>query len=215
MANPIVTLPINPRYIQALSKHVAAAKDIRNYFNGVLIECDGKNLFYVATDGSKMAVLRQPLAEHDYCEPFCVIIDRNAFLKAKIPRKWGLMPGLFEAGQLTCELLGVKTPYVDGKYPRWRSVMPKGIQELPELRQHDGKLLAALDDCYRDAFAIEKSATGTYLKIALGNGHHLSANFALGVHDEFIGIVAPVVTKGEVPTLPSWYEADITGKAQS
>src|SRR5690348_14344933 len=76
---------LKPQYLHACSL-IAAKGDIRWYLNGVFVEIEEQATRYVATDGHKMLILRDPREKQDKQTPATLIIPNEAI--ALIPKRF-------------------------------------------------------------------------------------------------------------------------------
>lgn len=105
-----------------------AMQDVRYYLNGLLLELEGSEIRFVATDGHRLAYARRSM-ERDYGEKRQVIIPRKAVQE--------LMRLLDESDELVSILIGsnhlqvslgeltITTKLIDGRYPDYDRVIPK------------------------------------------------------------------------------------------
>ncbi len=114
-----ITLPINMLKAALIS---AGKKDARYYLNGICV--DGRTL--VATDGSRLFAAKIP---DDELVPD-VIIPRDAVERAlKIADKRQVVIGLsHDPVAKTWVLGGLTFEPIDGKYPDWRRLIPKVLE---------------------------------------------------------------------------------------
>lgn len=111
----------------------SAEKDVRFYLLGVLFEFKAPNLLHlVATDGAKMHVAELTTDEHGLHAAFIVgsaDVGHLLSLYKKTPGRVTLY--LAEGGQLGTTDGSVVAAFkpIDGRFPDWRRVIPRGAIE--------------------------------------------------------------------------------------
>jgi DNA polymerase-3 subunit beta len=182
-------MQVNLKTLQALAKHIAPKSDIRYYLNGVLLEVTATARFYVATDGHKLAAIREDRQEGDiegqYIVPRDVIMGIKIQKAGRNPVEYAeLDPGADgKAGITYC---GTETRFglVDGKFPDWRRVVP--VKTTGEIAQFNPDYLVAPRDCAAATVGIGKYS-GMY--IAHNGGGASLVQCASG---DFIGVIMPL-----------------------
>jgi len=158
-------MQVNLKTLQALVKHISPKSDVRYYLNGVMLEVTATARFYVATDGHKLAAIREDRQEGDVDGQY--ILPRDVILGVKI-QKAGRNPiecaefnfgADSKAGIIYC---GTETRFslVEGKFPDWRRVVPTKVSG--EVAQFNPDYLVALRDCAAATVGIGKYS-GMYI----------------------------------------------------
>ncbi|MFM5465579.1 DNA polymerase III subunit beta [Aeromonas simiae] len=120
-----------------------ASQDVRYYLNGMLFETEGQGLRTVATDGHRLATCRRevvenPLPDHQVILPRKGVLELVRLLEAEDK------PVRLQVGRsnLRAVLDGFiyTSKLVDGRFPDWRRVIPRGgdkalISGREDLRQ--------------------------------------------------------------------------------
>ncbi len=105
-----------------------ALQDVRYYLNGLLLELEGNEIRFVATDGHRLAYARHTMQE-EYGEKKQVIIPRKA-----VQELMRLLDDSDEAVtvhigtnhlQFTLGEVSMTTKLIDGRYPDYDRVIPK------------------------------------------------------------------------------------------
>lgn len=174
---------------------VAAKNDIRYYLNSIAVDVRSADTTLVATDG--LILLAVPIA-HDHEMPLGVHkVDRVALDNLKLSSKSGsLLDVAIEDGHATIRVNATesRTKLVDGKYPDWRSVIPRASSG--EKAQFNPELLSRLQAAFR-------LLTGS--KTDVPTIHQNGMAGALVTSDcDALGIVMPGRFDREFPTLPTW-----------
>lgn len=145
--SPIATIKLNTKHLLACLAF-AADEDIRYYLNGVCIETTESGVGYmVATDGHRMLVCEIPELEKEHHRNAQYIIPKEALHVLKghasreifLPGEQGegiwvsklahdLIDTLFQVKdghcELTFEALTFRCTLIEGKFPKWRKVIP-------------------------------------------------------------------------------------------
>jgi len=181
-------MQVNLKTLQALAKHIAPKSDIRYYLNGVMLEVTPTARFYVATDGHKLAAIREDRQEGDVDGQY--ILPRDVILGVKI-QKAGRNPVEYadldvSGAKPKLDYCGTGTvfAFIDGKFPDWRRVVP--VKTTGETAQFNPDYLVALRDC-----AAATVGLGKYhgLYIAHNGGGASLVQCASG---DFIGVIMPL-----------------------
>lgn len=109
----------------------------RYAFSGVLVECAPNKIIAVATDGSRMALM-EGTASYRNCDTFApsVIPAKAANLISRLIATDGDVKLAIQTNEVLCRTATatVYSRLVEGRFPRWRDVVPdrKGAQaEIP------------------------------------------------------------------------------------
>jgi DNA polymerase-3 subunit beta len=106
-----------------------AVHDIRYYLNGILFVAEGKQLSLVATDGHRLAFASATL-ENDVQQRQEVILPRKTVLELQrlLSDKEGSIEMRFASNQAKFTFDGMEfvTKLVEGKFPDYNRVIPKG-----------------------------------------------------------------------------------------
>jgi DNA polymerase-3 subunit beta len=199
-----------PRAAVRALLQLAASKDIRYYLNGMLCEVSERQTVMVATNGHMMGAYRHELStDRNECgAPLAIIIPRDALESIGAKGAPLLIVRARDDGRYDlCDLSAdtVRTfAAVDGKFPDWRRVMPRGpvgasAEDLP---------FAQFDPQYVQAFAKAAKAFGCRYGSALKIGHRgqSSACIEISGHPGFFGVLMPLRTnRADVPMqAPDW-----------
>ena len=200
---------------------IAADKDVRYYLLGICVDARAAtddrpaDVTLVATDGAILLAHPVPLSDVDgVIEPGQYIIPRDA-LEAIAPMKAGrtALPititirtpapttdGRTVAARPEVEITGVttlRTAPIDGRYPDWRSVIPRTAAGVPAL--FDGRLIARIAKAHDLMNAKPK-----YFQLTI---HHNGTGPALitGWKGDGLGVIMPMRDPDTFPeTLPAW-----------
>ena len=199
--DPLPTAPIeitvNTRYLTALSKFIAPKADIRKQLNTVMIESEGNKLYYVATDGHKLVVIRDATDNESPVGQW--LIPRAIFANHK-QQKYERTTATIRINGLAASIIsnGVADfQCVDEKFPPWRKIVRRKTSGAPS--QIDPKLLLDVMSCY--ALALENKA--------LLHVHHNGASGCCVLTDgvDFMGMVVPWYVHGQdaqPPSIADW-----------
>ncbi|MBL0718589.1 DNA polymerase III subunit beta [Piscinibacter sp. Jin2] len=142
-----------------------AVHDIRYYLNGILFVAEGQSLTLVATDGHRLALARATL-ETD-CPKQEVILPRKTVLELQRLLKDDDSPieMRFAGNQARFDFSGLEfvTKLVEGKFPDYQRVIPKGHRNFITLGR--ATLLSALQ---RAAILTSEKFKGVRLNIEPG-----------------------------------------------
>jgi len=112
-----------------------AQQDVRYYLNGVMLELSAEGIVAVATDGhrlAKAAAALEPGTIEGLSEPMQVIVPSKTVLELK--RLLGQEPGTVGVDlsartlRLTMGVTVLTSKLVDGRYPEYDRVIPKGLE---------------------------------------------------------------------------------------
>ncbi len=171
-----------------------AARDIRFYLNGMLIQCSGRTVRLVATDGNRLHLLDLP--QEVPCPPLVegVIIPRALI-------EWALKnskPG--QSVQITTDSAtvtiaaggaGMSGAAIDGAYPYYGRVLPCGVP-TGEVAQFDPHYVS-------DAYAAVKELAGRGEPL-FPTLRHNGPNGATVAYERFLAVIMPLrVTMGHEP----------------
>jgi len=110
-----------------------AHEDVRYYLDGIMVEpCPTGGCMIVATEGHRLAVIHSPAARADRPriltvskgleEALAYLPGRNSVRTVSVPNEGARVLLCDNAGDELYVQAG--TPFIDGKYPEWRKVMP-------------------------------------------------------------------------------------------
>jgi DNA polymerase-3 subunit beta len=189
---------------------LAASKDIRYYLNGILCEVSARRTLLCATNGHVLGVYRHDLAEgaeNECGAPFSIIIPRDALEMIAPKSTADLYVRARDDGNYDVHDGSTARTFaaVEGKFPDWRRVMPRGpvigagADDLP---------FAQFDAAYLQAFAKAAKAFGCKHASAVVIGHRgqSAACVEISGHPEFFGVLMPLRTnRADVPRMaPAW-----------
>jgi hypothetical protein len=198
-------IQVNVKYIRSLRHLMASDKgEIRYYLKGVLVKCDKRGKFYVATDGGAMGVYCEPWQDNEEVQE-CELIIPADVVKAVKPGK------VFDHGILHHESGGryrlaamngcdFTFTAVDAKYPNWSRVIPTKVSCEPAHYNYD--LLADFNACARDGWDARYSVE-VYQN---GDGPALVKNGC----PHFVGVIMPMRASSspkESPEVPFAFRA--------
>lgn len=179
-----------------------ASRDVTRFIlNGIFVEAVGEDVFVVATDGRRMAAIKAGALLEKPAEG-----QPNSFTFVADTK---LIKALCCSGDVTLELSGAETvirgdgkksvcvPIIEGTYPKWRQVVPKGTQPEPISPTFNWNLL----NSFAKAISI---ISGNPPTMTVRQGDKLTAMtiFSADVPD-FIGILMPLSNYGEFK-IPTW-----------
>ncbi|MDI9331763.1 MAG: DNA polymerase III subunit beta [Alphaproteobacteria bacterium] len=143
-----------------------AVHDIRYYLNGILFVAEGKQLSLVATDGHRLAYACATL-ENDVQQRQEVILPRKTVLELQrlLSDKEGSIDMQFASNQAKFTFDGMEfvTKLVEGKFPDYNRVIPKGQKNTIVLGRNP--LLACLQ---RTAILTSEKFKGVRLNLEPG-----------------------------------------------
>ena len=178
----------------ARSAYAASAEETRPQLNGVLLQCVGKQLTLVATDGHRLARASRTGGFGELKSDGIIIPNRalqaisRAAEDATSPVTIEVAGGKNQAGfttQIGAYRVQVLTRLLEGPYPNYEQVIPKSNPR--ELRCSRTELMEAVDIVASHAdnvtrqvrFALRKNALGVSSATELGSGEHsLGAEYA-------------------------------------
>lgn len=127
-----VTTALKPNFLRACLV-IAAARDIRYYLNGVMVEMTSTETRYVGCDGHRLLVLRDERDRQAPQAPGSIIIPRETIellprQKSKTPTV-GVKLHYDDTAPASTEsrLENVYFKPIDGKFPDYRKAIPKGV----------------------------------------------------------------------------------------
>jgi len=197
----VKTAVINLRVLAAVSAF-ASKDETRYYLNGVCVEIERRRTTYVATDGHRFIVYRDDLepTEGDnelvgnfiiptaHCKPFKIGKEDPAIAKVIGD----------EGTRLTIAhgFVDVTFNPIDGTFPDWRNVTPKG-QPSGQIAQFDLDYLAAFRKFAR---ALD---LGGYPSVAHNGAEPAIVWF--GAHPNVLGVIMPTRTDSYPERMaPDW-----------
>ena len=109
-----------------------AQQDVRYYLNGSLWEISGDTLSVVATDGHRLACCKIPLKEGQPIDSAKVIVPRKAIIEIGklLQDDVETIFVVISANSIsvTCNDFVLTSKLIDGRYPDYQNVIPKGGQ---------------------------------------------------------------------------------------
>ena len=200
----MLTIQVSAAAIRALAANVAPKSDTNRALCGVLIAVDGSGVTMVAMNRAILAAIYVP--QDEPTPSFSFILPRDVLAKLK-PAYKGCMVTLTidPANPVECCISGVQdgdviARCVEGTSPDWRRAIPQTVSGEPG--QYNPALLAALNDCYCDAYGVKapESVRVHY------NGATSAAVVTGDRSNEFIGVIMPIRQRqDEQPfALPDW-----------
>ena len=116
-------------YLLAAAQRFAAVDDVRFYLNGVLVEPapDGDGVLLVATDGHRLAVLRDRTGSTDGLAVILPRVKRPALRRgAKRPE----VSVTYADGRASWSdgITVDGAAFIDGRFPDWRAILPRAEQ---------------------------------------------------------------------------------------
>lgn len=134
----IISVQIERSYLRA-AVVLAAVNDIRSYLNGVFVETFPERSFIVATDGRRMAVLRDDSPEARLpagSEPVRFIVPRELLDKIKAnnsePKVGITFDTVSQAITIKDGITQSTKTASDGTYPDYRRAFPDKLSGVPE-----------------------------------------------------------------------------------
>lgn len=189
-------MKINHKYLRAMLA-IASNDECRFVLNGVSVEPVKDGNLVVATDGRRLAVY------------FCYGVPEP---KPFIIPKWVMefVPARIQQLEITVKdyqgkIVGIH-PYrmptinfepIQGDYPKWRQVVPKG-EFKPVHVNVNAKILEPFLNCAK-AFC-----PGTPTLYFRGCGSELEGISVFIPNDAFYGIIMPMRKEGKEPVVPAW-----------
>jgi DNA polymerase-3 subunit beta len=150
-----------------------AVHDIRYYLNGILFVAEGKTLTLVATDGHRLALaqatLDQPIPKQEVILPRKTVLELQRLLKDEDTP----IEMRFAGNQAQFRFSGMEfvTKLVEGKFPDYNRVIPKGHKNAVTLGR--APLLASLQ---RAAILTSEKFKGVRVNIEPGTLRIASSN---------------------------------------
>lgn len=210
-------IQVNARYIRSL-RHLMARDDVRYYLCGVLVKCDSRGKFYVATNGHILGAYCEPWLEGETPQVCELIIPADVVKAMKPAGKHIDHCYLSAAGDVQNhggEKCGVRYTLaglhggdvtftaIDGKFPDWTRVIPHTVSCEPS--HYNYEYLADFNACARDGwnakYSVELYQNGEGTAIVKNGCPH------------FVGAIMPVrqgSSPKASPELPAW----LTAKAE-
>ena len=186
-------MQVNIRFMKA-AVIAASNEHTRYYLNGVSVQSDESNLFYVATDGTKLVALRQ---DHDGTA-VNIIIPTDIIAGIKLDRRKGDIGVLTRDGETAwrLEYAGKSIIFapIDGAFPDWRRVVP---------REYSGKAAVFNPEIYGSFAKIAKAlgvSPGVVSILQNGDGPAL---IGFGETVDGFGVIMP--KRSNTPALPAWF----------
>lgn len=166
-----------------LRKHLAAVaifaaeSDVRYYLNGVLIEVRASEVRCAATTGHMAGVCR--LATEQAAMPDVIV--PSATVKQALLNKSEVLTLEFENGKWS--LAGVSFTPIDGKFPDYRRIIPKG---------HSGEA-AQFNPAFIAAAAKAGKALGVKSAPIIRHNGCNAAQVQFYGRDDFVGVLMPLI----------------------
>lgn len=135
-------IPLDTRAFCEMVQRVAFAAssdDSRPILNGVLLNMDEKAMSMVATDGFRLAhdrvTLSEPLPRRQLVLPAAALKEASRILNAAHVNKVSLLlPEKGSQAILKAERLQIVLQVIDGKYPDYQAILPKGYKTRTVVR---------------------------------------------------------------------------------
>ena len=197
----MIRVTVEKSALRAIVQFAADKDEIRYYLIGVLLEADKDSIRLVATNSHMLGALRLPYADGDQrTDTLTEAIIPAEFIRA-IKK-----PGRREPVAVTVELNGDTVTLrdgeatrtaklIDGKFPAWRTIMPRGPLS--------GKV-AQFNTAYLGTFTDARRELGEGLPFATvahnGNG---AALVSIG-RDDFVGVLIPTRADAPPDAAPAW-----------
>ena len=111
--------------------YAMAVHDVRYYLMGMLLETDGKSVFAVATDGSRLA-MAEALLEKDAAKRGIILPGRAVHEMSKLLSDGAEEVELRLSGNQASMTMGdvrLVTKLIEGKFPDYRRVVPANIKK--------------------------------------------------------------------------------------
>lgn len=179
-----------------------ASRDAGRYIlTGIFVETVGDDVFVVATDGRRMAAIKAGALVEKAAEGQPTSFSFVADVK--------LIRALCCSGDVALELAkdevvirsdgkkSVSIPLIEGNYPTWRQVVPKGVQPEPISPTFNWNLL----NSFAKAIGILSGKPPT-MTVRQGDPLTAMTIFSADVPD-FIGILMPLSNHADYKT-PDW-----------
>ena len=134
IGKPIAHLSVSQKILKQLISKVQfsmAYQDVRYYFNGVFLSVEGRSLCVVATDSHRLAICKSgPVLEYDISS-VQVILPRKTVVELlkHLSNEEDKMVDLSFYGNhivFSFDHLELRSKLIDGKYPDYDLVLPKG-----------------------------------------------------------------------------------------
>lgn len=193
-------IQINVKYLRAL-RHIAADGDIRYYLNAVHFKTDKSGKCYTATDGHRIAFIREAWGNGEVPQDLELIIPREVCASAKLAKllNHGVLKPV-DAWTWTLDTAnGIAQTFkaIDAKYPECVKVIPD--KTSGEAGAYNWQYMVAFNACARDAF-------GTETGVELWQNGVTDAALVTAQPHNFVGVVMPLRMnnpKLQAP-LPQW-----------
>jgi hypothetical protein len=120
---------INITYLKALNCAASTEKETRFYLCGVLVECRERSVTYAATDGHVLLSAHDALDDEADANAVLgdFIIPSDAIAKMKLSKRaQSDFETMTQGPDGTLILCGQAFKPIDGTFPDWRRVLPKG-----------------------------------------------------------------------------------------
>lgn len=201
------TINVNPDYLRALT-HICAKSDIRYYLNGVLLEIRPRETRYIATDGHRIAIIRDVVPDNEPDQGgAAIIVPRDTCKAAKramkncpyVTMQYDAADQLAECHIDAAAVLTFKP--IDGKFPDFTRVIPAQV---------DGKPGAFNWQYLADFNAMAATAFNAKMPVELYPNGKDACALVLSGANPFVGAIMPVRMNNpaQSPGLPAWW----TGK---
>lgn len=188
---------LNLQILRALSKYITPKKENRVALTGVLVEINQDKVFYVATDGHKLAAFQSErfkgdqLVEGKYIIPKSVIDSFKN--KTMLDAGFTYNPEFNGSYTLSDTVNSVTFNLVDSDFPDWRSILKRLeiTDEKDKPADIDPAYLQAIQECYLSyAKAVDPRRAYRHVVKLFQNGKSPSYMVAEG-DSRFIGVVMP------------------------
>lgn len=154
LGEPVKVASVVLRKLIAQTVFCAPVDDIRTYLNGVCLEIEGDTITAISTDGHRMAVSSATLPEMNAAKASVIIPTgvAQAVLKILAEDAKGKSAPNESSSAVTLQFastqavisfgnFSIRTQLLEGKYPKWRNVLPRDTGAMAEM------LAADLESC--------------------------------------------------------------------
>lgn len=113
-----------------LTSFAVSHEESRYVFNGVLMEIDEKEIKVVATDGRRLAMMKNPIVNTIKKEMSVIIPIKAVHELMKNLKDEGVVSIVFGNNQVLFDISGIliATRIIEGEFPNYKQVIPKQIE---------------------------------------------------------------------------------------
>lgn len=196
-----ISFTINLRTLKAVAV-AAGTEETRYYLNGVNLEYSPDALIMVATDGHRIIAARQEWTETTPETHFgSVIFPLAAIKKLKLYKYSELGVLTIDGGKLSLEYVGETMGFgaIDGTFPNWRAVMPKGASG--KIGHYNSGYIA---DFQAAAIILGVDKKSNFQPVISHNGEEPAlVSFAPDGVEAF-GVLMPIRSREAMASPPAW-----------